>query len=201
LSSAPSIKSLLKRNVQWAAERKREDPDYFRRLSRLQSPEFLWIGCSDSRVPANVITGLQPGEVFVHRNVANLVNPGDLNCLSVLQFAVDVLKVRHIIVCGHHGCAGVRAALAGERHGLSEYWLHPVSDLAASHRAELAALGDPEERLNRLCELSVIEQVRQVAETPIVRDAWTSGQRLAVHGWVYSLRDGLLRDLGCTREE
>lgn len=201
MSSAPSIKSLLKRNVQWAAERKREDPDYFRRLSRLQSPEFLWIGCSDSRVPANVITGLQPGEVFVHRNVANLVNPGDLNCLSVLQFAVDVLKVRHIIVCGHHGCAGVRAALAGERHGLSEYWLHPVSDLAASHRAELAALGDPEERLNRLCELSVIEQVRQVAETPIVRDAWTSGQRLAVHGWVYSLRDGLLRDLGCTREE
>ncbi|MBM3601627.1 MAG: carbonic anhydrase [Alphaproteobacteria bacterium] len=195
------MKSLLKRNVQWAAERKREDPDYFRRLSRLQSPEFLWIGCSDSRVPANVITGLQPGEVFVHRNVANLVNPGDLNCLSVLQFAVDVLKVRHIIVCGHHGCAGVRAALAGERHGLSEYWLHPVSDLAASHRAELAALGDPEERLNRLCELSVIEQVRQVAETPIVRDAWTSGQRLAVHGWVYSLRDGLLRDLGCTREE
>ncbi len=174
---------LLRRNVEWAAERKRSDPEYFRRLSALQAPEYLWIGCSDSRVPANVITGLQPGEVFVHRNVANLVNPGDLNCLSVLQFAVDVLRVRHIIVCGHYGCGG----------------LQPIRDLAERHATTLDAIADERARRDRLCELSVAAQVRQVAETPIVGDAWARGQALTVHGWVYGLDDGLLRDLRCSR--
>ncbi len=190
---------LLKQNIQWAAERTRADPDYFRRLARLQAPEYLWIGCSDSRVPANVITGLQPGEVFVHRNVANLVNPGDLNCLSVLQFAVDVLRVKQVIVCGHHGCGGVTAALDKERHGLIDYWLQPIRDLAEAHESVLAEIGDHEARVNRLCELNVEGQVRRVADTPIVRDAWARGQELSIHGWVYSLKDGLLRDLGCSK--
>lgn len=190
---------LFKQNIDWAAARVQEDPDYFKRLSGLQTPEYLWIGCADSRVPANVITGLQPGEVFVHRNVANLVNPGDLNCLAVLQFAIDVLKVKHVIVCGHYGCGGVRAALNNERHGLIDYWLHPVRDLAEAHRAELDAIADPEERVNRLCELSVVEQVRQVSDTPIIRDAWNRNQPLTVHGWCYSLVDGLIRNLDCSR--
>ncbi|MBU0725884.1 MAG: carbonate dehydratase [Alphaproteobacteria bacterium] len=190
---------LFKQNIAWAAARVQEDPEYFKRLSGLQTPEYLWIGCADSRVPANVITGLQPGEVFVHRNVANLVNPGDLNCLAVLQFAIDVLKVKHVIVCGHYGCGGVRAALNNERHGLIDYWLHPVRDLSEANRAELDSISDPEERVNRLCELSVIEQVRQVADTPIIRDAWNRGQELTVHGWCYSLVDGLIRNLDCTR--
>jgi carbonic anhydrase len=193
------MEHLLRRNVEWATERKRNDPDYFRRLAGLQAPEYLWIGCSDSRVPANVITGLQPGEVFVHRNVANLVNPGDLNCLSVLQFAVDVLRVRHIIVCGHYGCGGVRAALDDQRHGLIDYWLQPIRDLAERHESTLAGIADHGARLDRLCELSVKAQVRQVAETPIVVDAWARGQTLAIHGWVYGLDDGLLRDLRCSR--
>ena len=167
------MQDLFKANVEWAAECVNRDPDYFKRLANLQSPKFLWIGCSDSRVPANTIMGLEPGAVFVHRNVGNLVNPGDLNCLSVLQFAVDVLKVSHVIVCGHHGCGGVRAALDGERHGLIDYWLHPIRDLAELHERELNALeGTEDERLNRLCELNVIAQVRRVADTPIVRDAW-----------------------------
>jgi len=190
---------LLRRNVEWAAERKRSDPDYFRRLSGLQTPEYLWIGCSDSRVPANVITGLQPGEVFVHRNVANLVNPGDLNCLSVLQFAVDVLRVEHVIVCGHYGCGGIGAALEDRRHGLIDYWLQPIRDLAERHATTLDAIADERARRDRLCELSVAAQVRQVAETPIVGDAWARGQALTVHGWVYGLEDGLLRDLRCSR--
>ncbi|MSO74775.1 MAG: carbonate dehydratase [Alphaproteobacteria bacterium] len=192
------MEHLLKRNVAWAAERKAADPDYFRRLSNLQAPEYLWIGCSDSRVPANVITGLQPGEVFVHRNVANLVNPGDLNCLSVLQFAIEVLRVKHIIVCGHYGCGGIRAATDGGRHGLVDYWINPIRDLAEAHSAELGRLGDTA-RQNRLCELSVATQVRRVAETPIVQDAWARGQSLKIHGWVYDLNDGLLRDLDCTQ--
>jgi carbonic anhydrase len=150
-------------------------------------------------VPANTIMGLEPGEVFVHRNVGNLVNPGDLNCLSVLQFAVDVLKVSHVIVCGHHGCGGVRAALEDERHGLIDYWLHPIRDLAELNEAALSKIPDGEERLNKLCELNVAAQVRQVADTPIVRDAWTRGQKLEIHGWVYGLKDGLLRDLDCNR--
>jgi carbonic anhydrase len=191
---------LFENNRAWAAAQTRTDPDYFRRLSQLQAPEYLWIGCSDSRVPANQITGLQPGEVFVHRNVANLVNPGDLNCLAVLQFAVDVLKVKRVIVCGHHGCGGVTAALNGERHGLIDYWLHPIRDLAEARAAELAGIPDQAARTNRLCELNVMAQVRQVADTPIVRDAWARGQSLTVHGWVYSVEDGLLRDLNCTRQ-
>jgi carbonic anhydrase len=191
---------LFENNRAWAAAQTRTDPDYFRRLSQLQAPEYLWIGCSDSRVPANQITGLQPGEVFVHRNVANLVNPGDLNCLAVLQFAVDVLKVKRVIVCGHHGCGGVTAALNGERHGLIDYWLHPIRDLAEARTAELAGIPDQAARTNRLCELNVMAQVRQVADTPIVRDAWARGQSLTVHGWVYSVEDGLLRDLNCTRQ-
>ena len=195
------MEHLFRRNVEWATERKRSDPDYFRRLAGLQAPEYLWIGCSDSRVPANVITGLQPGEVFVHRNVANLVNPGDLNCLSVLQFAVDVLRVRHIIVCGHYGCGGVRAALDQRRHGLIDYWLQPIRDLADRHESTLTGIADHEARLDRLCELSVTAQVRQVAETPIVGDAWARGQALAIHGWVYGLDDGLLRDLRCSRRQ
>ena len=194
------MEHLFKRNIEWAAERKRDDPDYFRRLSGLQAPEYLWIGCSDSRVPANVITGLQPGEVFVHRNVANLVNTGDLNCLSVLQFAVDVLHVRHIIVCGHYGCGGVRAALEDQRHGLIDYWLHPIRDLAERHASLLSGIPDHAARIDRLCELSVAAQVRQVADTPIVGDAWARGQTLAIHGWVYGLDDGLLRDLRCSRQ-
>ena len=193
------MEHLLRRNVAWATERKRSDPDYFRRLSGLQAPEYLWIGCSDSRVPANVITGLQPGEVFVHRNVGNLVNPGDLNCLSVLQFAVDVLRVKHIIVCGHYGCGGIHAALDEQRHGLIDYWLHPIRDLAERHAAMLGEIPDRAARLDRLCELSVVAQVRQVADTPIVGDAWSRGQSLAIHGWVYGLQDGLLRDLQCSR--
>jgi len=193
------MEQLFRRNVEWAAERTRLDPGYFTRLAGLQAPEYLWIGCSDSRVPANVITGLQPGEVFVHRNVANLVNPGDLNCLSVLQFAVEVLKVKHIIICGHYGCGGVHAALEEKRHGLVDYWLQPIRDLAERRQAELSCIADHGGRVNRLCELNVATQVRQVAETPIVRDAWERGAELTIHGWIYSLDDGLLRDLDCTR--
>jgi carbonic anhydrase len=193
------MEELFRRNVAWAEERKRADPDYFERLSGLQAPEYLWIGCSDSRVPANLLTGLEPGEVFVHRNVANLVNPGDLNCLSVLQFAVDVLRVKHVIVVGHYGCGGVRAALDGDRFGLIDYWLHPIRDLADVHRHTLDCIESHSDRVNRLCELNVEAQVRQVVDTPIVRDAWARGHSLAVHGWVYSLADGLIRDLHCTQ--
>ena len=193
------MQELFQANVAWATDCVRRDPDYFNRLANLQSPKFLWTGCSDSRVPANTIMGLEPGEVFVHRNVGNLVNPGDLNCLSVLQFAVDVLKVSHVIVCGHHGCGGVRAALEDKRHGLIDYWLHPIRDLAELKEAELSEIPDHEDRLNHLCELNVAAQVRQVADTPIVRDAWARGQQLEIHGWVYGLKDGLLRDLNCNR--
>jgi carbonic anhydrase len=194
------MEHLFEKNRAWAAARVAEDENYFRRLANLQSPEYFWIGCSDSRVPANVITGLQPGEVFVHRNVANLVNPGDLNCLSVLQFAVDVLKVKHVIVCGHYGCGGVHAALTGARHGLIDHWLHPIRDLACTNVTELDALPDTRARHDRLCELNVIEAVRQVADTPIMRDAWARGAELEVHGWVYSLDDGLIRNMNCSRD-
>ena len=190
---------LLARNVEWAKERTAADPDYFRRLSEIQRPEFLWIGCADSRVPANVITGLAPGEVFVHRNVANLIHPGDLNALSVLQFAVEVLQVKYIIVCGHYGCGGVQAAIDGARHGLIDHWLEPVRDTARTHADTLNALADETMREDRLCELNVAAQVQRVAETPIVRDAWAAGQTLTISGWIYRLKDGLLRDLGCTR--
>ena len=174
------------------------NPDFFLNLSRQQSPEYLWIGCSDSRVPANQIVGLAPGELFVHRNVANVVVHTDLNCLSVMQFAVDVLKVRHIIVCGHYGCSGVRAALYRDRLGLVDNWLRHVRDVRQKHETVLAAVSDETERCNKLCELNVIEQVANVCQTTIVREAWERGQELAVHGWIYALQDGLLRDLNVT---
>jgi len=171
-----------------------QQPDFFQRLARQQNPDYLWIGCSDSRVPANQIVGLQPGDVFVHRNVANVVVHTDLNCLSVLQYAVDVLRVRHVIVCGHYGCGGVAAALHGSRHGLIDNWLRHVADVGEKHAAELHSL-PADARHDRLCELNVVEQVANVCQTTIVEDAWARGQELAVHGVVYGLRDGLLRDL------
>ena len=190
-----SLKSLFENNRAWAEKITAEDPGFFDKLSHLQTPEYLWIGCSDSRVPANQITGLAPGEVFVHRNVANVVVHTDLNCLSVMQFAVDVLRVKHIIVCGHYGCGGVRAALTGERLGLIDNWLRHIQDVRDKHAALLAPLGG-EAAANRLCELNVIEQVVNVARTTILRDAWQRGQQVAVHGWIYGLSDGQLRDLG-----
>jgi carbonic anhydrase len=171
------------------------DPGFFTKLSQLQAPEYLWIGCSDSRVPANQIVGLLPGEVFVHRNVANIVVHTDLNCLSVIQFAVDVLKVRHVMVVGHYGCGGVQAALRGERVGLADIWLRHVVDVRDKHRAAIDALPEPQ-RHDRLCELNVIEQVAHVARTTIVQDAWQRGQPLTLHGWIYGLHDGIVRDLG-----
>ena len=194
------VGELFKRNRAWAEGVRQVDPDFFAGLARQQSPEFLWIGCSDSRVPANQITGLAPGEVFVHRNVANLVVHTDLNCLSVLQFAVDLLKVRHVIVCGHYGCSGVHAALTSQKVGLAENWLRHVQDVRANHAGELDAIRDTAARERRLCELNVIEQVRHVSEATVVQDAWAAGRPLAVHGWIYGVEDGLLRDLGCTRE-
>lgn len=191
------LSDLLDHNIRWATAKVREDPDYFRRLSALQRPEYLWIGCSDSRVPANVITGLEPGEVFVHRNVANLVHRGDLNLLSVLEFAVETLEVKHIIVCGHYGCGGVRAAMDGHRHGIIDHWLQPVRDIADQHAENLAAVLDPDTRLNRLCELSIAAQVEGLSRTPIIQSAWGRGKRLSIHGWIYGLNDGLIRDLEC----
>ena len=190
---------LLAANVKWSQDRTAADPRYFQRLSALQAPEFLWIGCSDSRVPANVITGLEPGEVFVHRNVANIIYPADLNCMSVLQFAVELLQVKHIIVCGHYGCGGVRAVIDGSQHGLIEHWLAPVRDLFHEHRQELALFPTEKARLDHLCELNVLKQVRSACESPIVRSAWERRQALAVHGWIYGLDDGRLRNLNCSR--
>jgi carbonic anhydrase len=188
------LSELLERNRAWAAAMVAANPAFFSDLVAGQAPEFLWIGCSDSRVPANEIVGLPPGEVFVHRNVANVVVHTDLNCLSVLQYAVDVLHVKHVIVCGHYGCGGVTAALAGSRHGLVDNWLRHVMDVAEKHADELASLPD-EQRLDRLCELNVIEQAMNVCQTTIVEDVWARGQELTVHGVVYGLHDGLLRDL------
>jgi len=190
------LPELFKNNRSWAAKRVQEDPQFFARLAALQAPPYLWIGCSDSRVPANDIVGLLPGELFVHRNVANVVVHTDLNCLSVIQYAVDVLKVRHVMVVGHYGCGGVRAAYEGTQSGLIDNWLRHVQDVRATHRALLEALPDPVSRINRLCELNVLEQAANVCETTIVRDAWARGQPLAVHAWIYDLHDGLLRDLG-----
>ena len=186
---------LFANNRSWAAEMTRADPEFFRRLSRQQSPQYLWIGCSDSRVPANQIVGLLPGEMFVHRNVANVVVHTDLNCLSAVQFAVDVLRVRHIIVCGHYGCGGVLAALRDDKLGLIDNWLRHVQDVRSKHQQQLDTLATEAERHQRLCELNVIEQVANVSQTTVVRDAWSRRQPLAVHGWIYALRDGLLQDL------
>jgi carbonic anhydrase len=173
-----------------------QDPEFFSKLAWQQAPEYFWIGCSDSRVPANQIVGLLPGEVFVHRNVANLVVHADLNCLAALQFAVDVLKVRHVIVCGHYGCGGIGAALRRERHGLVDNWLGHVHDVIEKHAVRLEAQGGAERRLARLCELNVVEQVVNVSRTTVVQDAWKRGQPLTLHGWIYGIEDGLLRDLG-----
>ena len=190
------LQELLDRNKAWAEKVRQEDPQFFKRLSTQQAPKYLWIGCSDSRVPANQIMGLAPGEVFVHRNIANLVVHTDLNCLSTIQFAVDLLKVEHILVVGHYGCSGVHASLTGTRVGLADNWLRHVSDVAQKHAGLLGEVELESLRHARLCELNVIEQVMNVCQTTIVEDAWSRGQPLSVHGWVYSLLDGRVRQLG-----
>ena len=190
------LSHLLANNRAWAAEVSQRDPEFFARLSRLQAPPYLWIGCADSRVPANQIVGLLPGEMFVHRNVANVVVHTDLNCLSTIQFAVDVLRVGHIIVCGHYGCGGVLSALRDQKLGLIDNWLRHVQDVQSKHHLQLAGLPSEAQRHDRLCELNVIEQVVNVSQTTVVREAWARGQALVVHGWIYKLNDGLLRDLG-----
>lgn len=193
---------LISSNRAWAAEKIRQDPRFFDRLASQQAPQYFWIGCSDSRVPANEIVGLPPGEMFVHRNVSNVVIHADLNCLAAMQFAVDILRVRHIIVCGHYGCGGVLAALREEKLGLVDNWLRHVQDVRWKHRAQLDALSSEEERHKRLCELNVFEQVVNVSLTTVVRDAWARGQELSVHAWAYDIRDGLIRDLGiCITED
>ena len=193
-----SLDGLFSNNRAWAKRITERDPTFFHALSTQQSPKYLWIGCADSRVPANEIVGLMPGELFVHRNVANVVVHTDLNCLSVLQFAVDVLKVGHVIVCGHYGCGGVRAAYLRSSLGLIDNWLRHVQDVRDRHGEAMADLSDDESRIDRLCELNVVDQVRHVCQSTIVQDAWGRGQTLAVHGWIYDVRDGLLRDLECT---
>ena len=193
-----SLKHLFEQNRSWAEAIKQRDAEFFHKLARQQSPQYLWIGCSDSRVPANEIIGLLPGEVFVHRNLANVVVHTDLNCLSVVQFAVDLLKVKHIMVVGHYGCGGVQAALRCQRVGLADNWLRHVQDVKAKHDGCLCQLRDDTARSARLCELNVIEQVANLCATTMVQDAWARGQALAVHGWIYGLKDGLLRDLTTT---
>ncbi|MEN3327554.1 MAG: carbonic anhydrase [Acidobacteriota bacterium] len=189
---------LLDQNRAWAENIKASDPDFFQALAKQQTPRFLWIGCADSRVPSTQLAGMKPGEMFVHRNVANLVVHTDFNCLSVMQYAVDVLKVEHIIVCGHDGCGGVKAAMSNLQFGLIDNWLRHVQDVIHEHEEELAKIEDVNKRLDRLCELNVIEQVRNVARTTIVQSAWQRRQDLVVHGWIYGLQDGLLRDLSVT---
>jgi carbonic anhydrase len=193
-----TLDHLFEKNKAWAERICRQQPDFFLDLSRQQSPQYLWIGCADSRVPANQIVDLSPGELFVHRNIANLVVHTDLNCLSVMQFAVDLLKVRHIIVCGHYGCSGVLAALRREQLGLSDNWLRHLQDVRQKHEASLARIGDDAQAAARLSELNVIEQVANVCRTTIAQDAWERGQELTVHGWIYGIQDGLLRDLNVT---
>lgn len=189
------LPELFASNKNWAARRVREDPQFFERLCAIQRPEYLWIGCADSRVPANEIVGLQPGELFVHRNVANIVHPDDHNCLSVVQYAVETLKVTHIMVVGHHRCGGVQAAMGAPTHEPLETWLSPMRALRERHEAELAALPDEDQRWDRMCELNVIDNVHTLRDLPLVRDAWARGQKLVIHGWIYDLRDGLLCDL------
>ncbi len=186
-----SLKVLLDNNQKWAAERVADDPDFFARLAKQQAPEYLWIGCSDSRVPANQITGLAPGEVFVHRNIANVVVQTDMNMLSVVQFAVDVLKVKHVIVCGHYGCGGVKAALENQRHGLIDNWLRHIQNIARRREAELSEL-DPAKALDRLCELNVVANADNVARTTVIQDAWERGQQVDIHSWIYRLDTGLI---------
>ncbi|WP_108124661.1 carbonate dehydratase [Saccharospirillum mangrovi] len=190
-----SLEHLLQQNREWAERIKSEDPDFFRQLAQQQKPEYLWIGCADSRVPANEIMGLMPGEVFVHRNVANLVVHTDLNCLSVIQFAVEVLKVKHIIVTGHYGCGGVAAALKNQRLGLIDNWLRHIQDIMKLYGKYFDALPDEATRISRLCEVNVMAQVQSLSETTIVQQAWDEGQKLTIHGWIYGLEDGILKDL------
>lgn len=192
------LNELFRNNRAWAERILRRDAEFFEKLARQQSPQYFWIGCSDSRVPANEIVGLLPGELFVHRNIGNVVVHSDLNCLSVMQFAVDVLKVRHVIVCGHYGCTAVRAAVMKERHGLVDNWLRHIQDVEQQHDRRLRAIQDPEQRIDPLCELNVIEQVSNVCRTSIIEDAWARGQPVTVHGWIYGIQDGLLRDLKVT---
>ncbi len=191
------LDQLFKNNLDWANSIKEQDPEFFSTLSKQQAPDILWIGCSDSRVPANEIIALPPGEVFVHRNIANVVVHTDLNCLSVIQYAVDVLQVNHIIVCGHYGCGGINASMSNESYGLIDNWLRHIKDVTRFNRAELDQL-EGDEKLNRLCELNVTEQVKNVANTTIVKKAWKRGEQLSVHGWVYGLEDGIVKDLHAT---
>ncbi|GAB5470518.1 MAG: carbonate dehydratase [Rhodospirillales bacterium] len=192
------VETIFKKNAAWAAEQVRADPGYFERLAKVQRPEYLWIGCSDSRVPANQICGLAPGEIFVHRNIANLVHEGDRNCLSVLHYAIAVLNVRAIIVCGHYGCGGVQAAIGEPQPEVLQNWLRPLRDLAASNLNTLARVSSDSRRLDRLCELNVIHQVEVLQRLPVIREAWERGQNLTIHGVVYGLHDGRLHDLGCS---
>jgi carbonic anhydrase len=189
------LKHLFEKNKKWAEKTTESDPDFFTRLSKQQSPEYLWIGCSDSRVPANQIVDLLPGEIFVHRNIANVVVHTDLNCLSVIQYAVEVLKIKHIIVCGHYGCGGIKAALEGKEHGLIDNWLRHIKDVYRFHQEKLEALENEADKFNLLCELNVVEQVANVCHTTIVQNAWKAGQKLAVHGWIYGLESGIIKDL------
>ncbi len=190
-----NLKKLLHNNRAWADQMLTQQPDFFQKLSQQQAPEFLWIGCSDSRVPANEIVNLMPGELFVHRNVANVVVHTDLNCLSVVQYAVEALKVKHIIVCGHYGCGGVKAALQNSRFGLIDNWLRHIQDVMGKHEAVLSGMTDADEQFDKLCELNVIEQAANVCQTTVVQSAWERGQELSVHAWIYSIADGLIRDL------
>jgi carbonic anhydrase len=190
-----TLKTLFENNRRWAADAVRRRPDFFSRLVNQQAPQYLWIGCSDSRVPANEIVGMLPGELFVHRNVANQVIHTDFNCLAALQYAVDVLRVRHVIVCGHYDCGGVKAALDLSAHGLIDNWLHPIRQMMERHRDELARCRGERARIDRLCEINVREQVQHVADTTIVRDAWARGQPLEVHGWIYGIHNGRLKDM------
>lgn len=189
------LTSLFENNSKWADKIKQADPEFFEKLAQQQAPEFLWIGCSDSRVPANEIVGLLPGELFVHRNIANAVVHTDLNCLSVLHYAVQVLKIRHIIVCGHYGCGGVAAALGDQQYGLVDNWLRNIRDVYYNHRESFQDIEDPREKINLLCELNVAQQVANVSHTSIVQNAWDQGQELSIHGWIYDIHDGLLRKL------
>jgi carbonic anhydrase len=191
----PDLKSLFENNKNWAQKITDQDPEHFSRLAEIQNPEYLWIGCSDSRVPANVITGLQPGEVFVHRNIANQIIHTDYNCMSVVQYAVDVLKVKHIIVCGHYQCGGVCAAMGNDQNGLVDDWLRHLKDTYFKHRHDIDELSDEQLKLDKLCEVNVKEQVYNLAKTKIIQNAWARGQELTIHGWIYSIADGILKDL------
>ncbi|TAL18522.1 carbonic anhydrase [bacterium] len=194
------LSRLFENNLKWAEALTAKEPAFFSRLADLHEPEYLWIGCSDSRVPANEIVGLLPGDLFVHRNVGNVVSSSDLNCLSVLQYAIQILKVRHVIVTGHYGCGGVKAALDHQHHGLIDNWLRPIRDAYVRNQEELDALSF-EERVNRLCEINVLDQVQSVCRTSFVQEAWAEGRELAVHGWIYDIHDGILKDLGTTLEK